>query len=155
MTMKPTTTTSTTLKTAFALLTVLALALPAATQASGDSVASASDISFHDRVLSSPVPVLVEFWAPWCVPCRHLEKSLETVASELGSRARIVRVNIRWNTVYAKRYNVTALPTMIIFRSGEMVDRVTGALSPAEIRDLIHDNSKPVATAVVASINER
>ncbi|HVT56935.1 MAG TPA: thioredoxin [Thermoanaerobaculia bacterium] len=121
------------------LLIALALALieRGAEGATGPGrTVSGSDHSFPEQVLRANVPVLVDFWAPWCVPCRKLEGALDEVAKELGGQVRIVRINITWNHTYADRYGVQALPTLLLFQNGKQVDRQTGALSAEDIKDL-------------------
>jgi thioredoxin len=103
----------------------------------GEGVINVSDLTFHHRVLASKVPVLVDFWAPWCLPCRGLEATLTRVAADLGNKVRIVRVNISRNQLYARRYNVAALPATLVFMDGRLVDRGTGVLSADDIRGLL------------------
>jgi thioredoxin len=128
-----------------ALLVLQLCSVAAAGAAQG--VINASDSSFGDRVLSSRVPVLVDFWAPWCMPCKKLEAPLAAVAAEMGNRARIVRVNIRWNPEYARRYGVVALPTTLVFVNGQVVDRISGVLSAEEIKDSLESAMAPARTA--------
>jgi thioredoxin 1 len=86
-----------------------------------------TDATFADDVLAAPVPVLVDFWAPWCKPCEAVEPHLRTLAEEHGERLRLVRMNVDENLVVPGRLGVLALPTVILFAGGEERARVVGA----------------------------
>jgi thioredoxin 1 len=83
--------------------------------------------TFESDVLRWPVPVVVDFWAPWCKPCEAIEPHLEGLAAEWGDRARLVRVNIDEEAGLASRYGVLSLPTVILFAGGEPKATVYGA----------------------------
>jgi thioredoxin 1 len=83
--------------------------------------------TFADEVLASPVPVLVDFWAPWCKPCDAIEPHLRSLAEAWGERARLVRVNMDDEPGLAGRYGVLSLPTVILFAQGEPRATVYGA----------------------------
>jgi thioredoxin 1 len=83
--------------------------------------------SFESEVLASPVPVVVDFWAPWCKPCDAIEPHLHGLAEEWGDRARLVRVNVDEEPSLASRYGVLSLPTVILFAVGEPKATVYGA----------------------------
>jgi thioredoxin 1 len=86
-----------------------------------------TDANFEGEVLQGEVPVLVDFWAPWCGPCRAIEPILEQLASEHARRLRVVRVNVDENYVTASRYGVLSLPTIILFQGGEPRETLVGA----------------------------
>jgi thioredoxin 1 len=83
--------------------------------------------TFESEVLASPVPVVVDYWAPWCKPCEAIEPHLIALADEWGERARLVRVNVDAEPGIASRYGVLSLPTVILFASGEPRATVYGA----------------------------
>jgi thioredoxin 1 len=83
--------------------------------------------TFEDEVLASPVPVVVDFWAPWCKPCDAIEPHLRGLADEWGERARLVRVNVDDEPGLSSRYGVLSLPTVILFAGGEPKATVHGA----------------------------
>ena len=82
---------------------------------------------FDERVLGSPVPVIVDFWAPWCKPCDAIEPHLRDLADEWGERVRLVRVNVDDEAGLSSRYGVLSLPTVILFADGEPKATVYGA----------------------------
>jgi thioredoxin len=83
--------------------------------------------TFEAEVLASPVPVVVDFWAPWCKPCEAIEPHLRALAEEWGERARLVRVDVDSEPGLASRYGVLSLPTVILFAEGEPKATVYGA----------------------------
>ncbi len=88
-----------------------------------------TDKTFADEVLASPVPVIVDFWAPWCKPCGAIEPHLRAIADEHGDRVRLVRMNIDENFAVSGRYGVLSLPTVILFRDRDACVTVYGAHS--------------------------
>ena len=82
---------------------------------------------FESEVLTSPVPVLVDFWAPWCRPCEAIEPHLRALGEEWGERVRLVRVDVDEEPVLSARYGVLSLPTVILFAGGEPKATVFGA----------------------------
>ena len=96
-------------------------------------VAPVSDKSFQADVLQSKEPVLVDFWAEWCGPCRTVAPVLEEVAGELKGRLKIVKLNVDENPETAAKYGIQSIPTLMIFKSGEMASRQIGAAPKAKI----------------------
>ncbi len=88
-----------------------------------------TDATFADEVLASPVPVIVDFWAPWCKPCDAIEPHLRGIAEEREGRVRLVRMNVDENLGVPPRYGVLALPTVVLFAGGEVRATVFGARS--------------------------
>jgi thioredoxin 1 len=88
-----------------------------------------TDETFADEVLASAVPVIVDFWAPWCKPCDAIEPHLVGIAKDAGDRVRLVRMNIDENLAVPARYGVLSLPTVMLFRDGDTRVTIYGAHS--------------------------
>ena len=92
-----------------------------------DKVIHASDADFDAAVLQSAEPVLVDFWAPWCGPCKMIAPALEDISKELNGKVKIAKLNIDENPELAAKFGVRSIPTLMIFKDGEVADMKVGA----------------------------
>jgi thioredoxin 1 len=93
-----------------------------------------TDANFEQEVLRSPIPVVVDFWAPWCGPCRMVAPTLDKLAREWNGRVKIAKVNVDENPRVAGSYQVQSIPTMMVVKGGQVADRWAGALPEAALR---------------------
>ena len=105
------------------------------------TTSSVSDDNFEQEVLKSSEPVLVDFWAEWCGPCKQIAPALEEIASELGGKVKIAKLNIDENPDTPTKFGIRAIPTLIIFKDGEVSSTQMGALPKSKIVDWINENT--------------
>jgi thioredoxin 1 len=92
-----------------------------------------NDTNFKSEVLESEVPVLVDFWAEWCMPCRMIAPMIDEVAKEYDGKVKVGKVNVDEAQATAANYNIMSIPTLIMFKNGEAVDRIMGAVPKADV----------------------
>ena len=92
-----------------------------------------TDATFDSDVLKSPKPVLVDYWAPWCGPCRMVAPAVEALAAEMAGRLRVAKINVDDNPGVSARFNVQSIPTLLLIQGGREVNRMVGAQPKQEI----------------------
>ncbi|MDD5355878.1 MAG: thioredoxin [Candidatus Omnitrophica bacterium] len=99
-----------------------------------------TDSTFKKEVLEANLPVLVDFWAPWCGPCKMIGPLLEESAKEFDKKLKVAKINIDENPKAATQYGVMSIPTLMFFKNGKIINQVVGALSRQELKKKIQEN---------------
>ncbi len=102
-----------------------------------ENIKDTSDATFEEEVLGSEIPVLVDFWATWCAPCKAIAPLLEEMAEKYSGQVSIVKVNVDENQSTPGKYGVRSIPTLILFKGGEVVDQIIGAVPKTQVDELL------------------
>jgi thioredoxin 1 len=100
-----------------------------------------TDSNFESEVLKCDLPVLVDFWAPWCGPCRAIAPVIDELIQEYAGRVKIAKMNVDENSSTPSKYGIRAIPTLILFKGGEVIEQITGAVSKGSIKDLLSEKA--------------
>jgi thioredoxin 1 len=96
-----------------------------------------TDGNFEQEVLKSDIPVLVDFWAPWCGPCRAMAPVIDELASEYDGKVKVAKMNVDESRDTPGKYGIRAIPTLIVFKGGEVAEQATGAVSKSAVKELV------------------
>ncbi|MGG7565797.1 thioredoxin [Rhodovulum sp. DZ06] len=99
-----------------------------------------TDSSFEENVISADAPVVVDFWAEWCGPCKQIGPSLEEISEELSGKVKIVKLNVDDNPNAAARYGIRGIPTLLLFKDGQVSANLSGARPKSALKSWIEDN---------------
>ncbi len=102
---------------------------------SAPNIITVTEASFDEEVLNSPSPVLVDFWAEWCGPCKTIAPILDELADEYDGRVKIAKVDVDNNQGLAVKYGITAIPSLLFFKDGQVVDQVRGLRSKRDLKE--------------------
>ena len=103
----------------------------------GPNTLEFTDASFDQDVLRSDVPVLVDFWAEWCGPCKQMTPTIDLVATEYAGKAKVGKLDVDANNNTAMRYNVRGIPTLLLFKGGQVVEQRVGAMGKSEVQKML------------------
>ncbi len=106
----------------------------------GGNILEFSDQNFEQEVLTSDKPVLVDFWAEWCAPCRMIAPAVEAIAAEYAGRAKVGKLNVDENQSITSRYNIRSIPTLLVFKDGQIKEQMVGTTSKANLAKLLDKN---------------
>ena len=107
-----------------------------------DQIVDTTDAAFEQDVVKSPQPVLLDFWAEWCAPCKMISPLLDTIAAEYKDKLRVVKLNIDHNPKTPPRFNVRSIPTLLLFRDGSVAGQHVGGVSKAQLEDFLETHLK-------------
>lgn len=102
-----------------------------------DKILHISDASFEREVLNSEAPVMVDYWAEWCGPCKMIAPILDEIANEYGDKLKVAKINVDDNPLTTQKYAVRGIPTLMIFRGGEVIDSRAGAMTKSQLSAFI------------------
>ena len=105
-----------------------------------DNVKVFTDSNFDEAVLKCARPVLVDFWAEWCAPCRRLAPTVDSLAADFDGRASVGKVNVDENPTVTMRYSIRGIPTLLLFKDGQLVDQVVGLAEKEQLKRLIEQH---------------
>jgi len=103
----------------------------------GDNTLVFTDAAFDTEVLKSPEPVLVDFWAEWCGPCRQMGPTIDQIATEYAGKAKVGKLDVDSNIQTAGRYQIRGIPTLLVFKDGKVVDQKVGAVGKADVKKML------------------
>ena len=108
----------------------------------GQNTLEFQDATFDSDVLKSDVPVLVDFWAEWCGPCRQMTPTIDAIATDYDGRVKVGKLNVDHNNQTAARYNIRGIPTMLLFKGGAVVAQKVGAVGKSDLQRMLDENLK-------------
>jgi thioredoxin 1 len=110
----------------------------------GQNMQTFTDATFDQEVLQSDVPVLVDFWAEWCGPCRMMAPTIDVVANDYAGKIKVGKVDVDANGATAQRYNIRGIPTLLLFKGGRVVEQRVGAVGKSEVQKMLDPHAAAV-----------
>ena len=105
------------------------------------AITTLNEQNFKDTISTAAVPVLVDFWAPWCGPCKAIAPILEELSGELDGKVQIAKVNVDENSTIAAEYNIRAIPTLLLFKEGSLADQFVGMVGKDDLKAKLEANA--------------
>ena len=109
----------------------------------GEILLHVTDGEFEQEILKSEIPVLVDFWAPWCAPCHTIAPAVEEVAKKFSGKLKVAKMNVDENRSTPGNYGIMSIPTLILFENGEIVDRIVGAVPQSRLEEVVQKVLEP------------
>ncbi len=106
----------------------------------GTNTLTFTDAAFDTDVLKSDVPVLVDFWAEWCGPCRMMSPTIDSLATDYAGKVKVGKLNVDDNQATAMRYNIRGIPTLLLFKGGQVVQQSVGALGKTDLQKMLESH---------------
>ncbi len=103
----------------------------------GQNVHTFTDASFDQEVLQSDIPVLVDFWAEWCGPCKMMAPTVDAIAADYAGRVKVGKLDVDSNGATAGRYQIRGIPTLLLFKGGKVVEQVVGAVGKTQVQKML------------------
>ena len=111
--------------------------IPKETKMASSNIVQVVDSAFDEEVMESEVPVLVDFWAPWCGPCRALSPVIEEISNDYEGSVKVGKVNVDENPQTTMKFRIRSIPTLIVFKNGEVAEQIVGAVPKSEIEKIL------------------
>ena len=107
------------------------------TMMSGEGLVHVTDGEFEQEVLKSEIPTLVDFWAPWCGPCLTIAPAVEEIAKKFDGQIKVAKMNVDENRATPGNYGIMSIPTLMLFRNGDVVERIVGVVPPSRLEEVV------------------